>query len=100
MTTHNFVDISGHVVLSLEVREKNKIALIGTKSASNNKVQISAPAVENNDGFARIVYGNKIGICRTKKGIEATRSFLVSLHNRQLANVELLHGYLITTLGI
>jgi len=35
MTTHNFVDISGHVVLSLEVRENNKImALIGTKSVA------------------------------------------------------------------
>lgn len=96
---HEFVDVSGNVVLTLQERPNNIVALVGVKRASNRKAQLSAP-VSGVDGAARVFYDFRIGVCRTERGIEATRTLLVALHNQQMAEVRVLHRYLVANILI
>jgi len=96
---HEFVDVSGNVVVSLQERPNNIVALVGVKRASNRKAQISAP-VKGVDGAARVFYDYRVGVCRTERGIEATRTLLVALHNQQVAKVRVLHGYFVANILI
>jgi len=91
---HEFVDVSGDTVVTLQERPNNMVALVGVKQASNRKAQLSAP-VKGVDGAARVFYDYRVGVCRTDRGIEATRTLLIALHNQQVATVHVLHGYLV-----
>ena len=91
---HEFLDVSGDTVVTLQERPNNMVALVGVKQASNRKAQLSAP-VKGVDGAARVFYDFRVGVCRTDRGIEATRTLLVGLHNQQVATVHVLHGYLV-----
>ena len=91
---HEFVDVSGDTVVALQERPNNMVALVGVKQASNRKAQLSAP-VKGVDGAARVFYDYRVGVCRTDRGIEATRTLLVALHNQQVATVHVLHGYMV-----
>lgn len=94
---HNFVGLDGEVLVALEERGAKKVAFVGHGSLFGRKIQISAPS-KTIRGVARVAAGAKIGICSTDAGILITRRCLISMHNRGLANVHVMHGYLVTTI--
>lgn len=87
-----FVTIRGEVVVSLQPHSDEHVALVGVRKSGD--AQISAP-VAGRHGAARIVYGGKEGTHFTPAGVECTRTFLSSAHNRGYAKVLVVNGYMI-----
>ena len=96
MKTHDFVDVSKLIVLTLEERDNNQIAFVGSKSLVGKALQLFVPTEGVDGGFARVVVNGRIGVCTTESGIIAARRSIVSLHNRGISNVVVLHGYLVS----
>ena len=97
MKTHDFVDVNGLVILTLEQRAKNQIAFVGASSLVGKEIQLFVPTEGVDGGFAaRAVVNGRIGVCTTESGIIAARRSIVALHNRGIANVVVLHGYLVS----
>jgi hypothetical protein len=71
--------------------------LVGVRLDS--EMQFSVPVV-GAPGRAHVEYGHLRGACATPRGVEATRTLIVSAHNRGMCTVVKSHSYLVARVGL
>jgi hypothetical protein len=95
-----FVDLDGNVLIELVERSANQVALVGSPTLRGKTTQLFVPT-KDTIGVARVVVGARIGTCATPAGIAVARRCLAAMHNRGVvAEVRLLHGYLVTSVRL
>lgn len=94
--SHEFVDLDGAVLLSIEERPNNQMAFVGPTNLRGREMRLFVPT-EHTDGVARAVVGARIGVCKTHAGIRAARLCLVAMHNHGITRVHVLHGYMVSS---
>lgn len=101
MRSAAFVDVDGTVVVTLEERAVGAIAVVGPIELRGKRIQLFVPTASITGGAARVVVANgRIGTCRSNEGIVVARMCAASIHNRGLAEVKILHGFLVTSLSL
>lgn len=102
MRSAAFVDVNGTVVVTIEARVQGSVvAVVGPLELRGTRIQLFVPTASITGGAARVVTANgRIGTCRDSEGIGVSRACVASIHNRGLAEVKILHGFLVTSLPL
>ena len=92
-----FVDAGDQEIITIEDRGSGVLAIVGVKT--RNVIRLTAP-VRGAQGFARVHYAGKTGVCYDIGGAEVTRNLIVAAHNRGVAVAVTTGSYLFVTLDI